>query len=107
MEQAVLATLIQNNDQYASIAELIEETDFLHPAHRIIFRSIAELATSHQPFDVITLAEWLMKPKLLDEVGGLRYLGALNKVITKNIDISTYARHIHDAACLWALQDKK
>ncbi|MFQ5643579.1 MAG: DnaB-like helicase N-terminal domain-containing protein [Thiogranum sp.] len=106
MERAVLGALIRNNDQFTGISALISEADFLHPAHRIIFRSIVELAAGGYPFDVIAVTEWLDKHQLLDEAGGLRFVGLLNVAMPTSPDINACVRQIHNAARLRAMKDE-
>jgi len=98
LEQMFLADLIQDNDQFAIIAPLILESDFSIPAHGVIFRAIADLATCYHPYDVVTVAEWLEQHLLLNEIGGLPVIGGLNVVVPLGVDIRSSALHIRDAA---------
>ena len=58
-EQAVLGGLMLDNRAWEQIADLITEVDFYRRDHRLIFRSIANLEATEQPFDVVTLSEQL------------------------------------------------
>jgi len=41
------------------LADRLDESDFYRNDHRLLFRAIRRLAENSQPFDLLTLAEWL------------------------------------------------
>lgn len=69
----------------------IREQDFYRHDHRLIWRAIGSLAESGKPFDTITAAEWLSEYKLLDDAGGLEYLGRLVRETPSAANASSYA----------------
>src|SRR5574343_252522 len=77
-EQAVLGSLMMDNNTWDVIADLITANDFYRPNHRLIFNAIGLLAATNQPFDLITLSEELKKSRDLDRVGGIPYLNLLS-----------------------------
>ncbi|WP_394298302.1 DnaB-like helicase N-terminal domain-containing protein [Pseudomonas amygdali] len=54
-EQAVLGGLMLDNESWDLIADRIKADDFFRAEHRLIFQSIAALAESSRPFDVVTV----------------------------------------------------
>lgn len=76
-EASVLGGLLLSNEAWDQIADRIKEEDFYYRNHRLIFRALRALADSDQPRDVVTVAEWLSKRGLLEEIGDLAYLGQL------------------------------
>ena len=64
-EQAVLGGLMLDNASWDTVADHVSEEDFYRRNHRLIFRAIAELAEKNDPFDAVTLSEWLDQNQLL------------------------------------------
>ena len=99
-EQAVLGGVMLENTAWERVAELVSETDFYRHDHRLIFRALVRLAGRNQPFDAVTLAEDLDREGLIDQVGGLAYLGQLAKNTPSAANISSYAQIIRERATM-------
>ena len=76
-EQAVLGGLLLDNQAWERIADRVVEEDFYRRDHRLVYRAIRVLLDGDQPADAVTVAEWLSSNKLLEDAGGLEYLGRL------------------------------
>lgn len=90
-ERSVLGGLMLDNTAWDSVADRIGEDDFYLRRHRLIFRGIAKLADQNEPFDAITLSEWLDQNDLLNDVGGLAALGQLAQDTPSAANIQSYA----------------
>ncbi|MGD8311358.1 MAG: replicative DNA helicase [Gammaproteobacteria bacterium] len=90
-EQAVLGGLMLDNHSWDAVADRVAEEDFYRRNHRLIFRGIAQLADRNDPFDAITLSEWLEQNRLLEEIGGLAALGKLAQDTPSAANIQAYA----------------
>ena len=99
-EQAVLGGVMLDNMAWERVSELLSESDFYRHDHRMIFKALVRLASRNQPFDVVTLAEDLDKEGLIDQVGGLAYLGQLAKNTPSVANISAYAQIIRERSTL-------
>ena len=99
-EQAVLGGVMLENTAWERVAEAVGEGDFYRHDHRLIFRAMVRLAGRNQPFDVVTLAEDLDREGLIDQVGGLAYLGQLAKNTPSAANIGAYAQIIRERATL-------
>jgi len=99
-EQAVLGGVMLENTTWERVVELLSEGDFYRHDHRLIFRALASLAARNQPFDVVTLAEELDREGLIDQVGGLAYLGQLAKNTPSVANISAYTTIIRERSTL-------
>ena len=97
-EQAVLGGVMLDNTAWERVSELVSESDFYRHDHRLIFRSLVSMAALNQPFDVVTLAEHLDREGLIDQVGGLAYLGQLAKNTPSAANIGAYAQIIRERA---------
>jgi len=99
-EQSVLGGLMLDNRAWDIIADRVSEEDFYRKDHRLIFRSIAQLAEESQPLDWITLSEWLKQRSELDNAGGTSYLGTLAKDTPSAANIRAYADIVREKSVL-------
>jgi len=99
-EQSVLGGLMLDNQTWDSVADKVSEEDFYRKDHKLIFRTIAQLAEKQDPFDVITLSEALETTGELKDVGGLAYLGTLAKDTPSAANIVAYANIVRDRSVL-------
>ncbi|HIF52198.1 MAG TPA: replicative DNA helicase [Thiotrichaceae bacterium] len=90
-EQAVLGGAFLDKEAWDKVVERVRQEDFYRKDHRIIFRAISELSEDGQPYDIVTVAEWLENHQLLDEAGGMRNLAALAENTPSASNISAYA----------------
>src|SRR5690606_2104290 len=74
--------------------------DFYRHDHRLVFRAIESLAESDRPCDAVTISEWLEKQNLLEEAGGLVYIGALAKDSPGAANIKAYADIVRERSVL-------
>jgi replicative DNA helicase len=99
-EQSVLGGLLLSADGWDVVAESVAAGDFYRPAHRLIFRQIAQLAEASEPVDTITLADKLEARGELDSVGGLAYLMELADRTPSVSNIRAYAEVVRERARL-------
>lgn len=99
-EQSVLGGLMLDNQTWDSVADKVIEEDFYRRDHKLIFRTIAQLAEKQDPFDVITLSESLDSIGELQNAGGLAYLGTLVKDTPSAANIVAYANIVRDRSVL-------
>lgn len=90
-EQAVLGGLFLDAETWVKVAGLLREDDFYRRDHRIIFNAISQLDSQGNPFDLVTVAEWLENNHQLDDAGGLSYLTALADNTPGASNIAAYA----------------
>ncbi|WP_010220538.1 replicative DNA helicase [Pseudomonas syringae group genomosp. 3] len=96
-EQAVLGGLMLDNESWDLIADRIKADDFYRAEHRLIFQSIATLAESNRPFDVVTVSDSIAA---IDAAGGLAYLSELAKNTPSVANIKAYADTVSNRAHL-------
>ena len=99
-EQSVLGGLLLDNSAWDQVADCISDQDFYRHDHRLIFDAIRALTAENQPFDVITLSEWLKKNNKLEEVGGLAFLANLVKETPSAANIKAYANIVRERSML-------
>jgi replicative DNA helicase len=99
-EQAVLGGLMLDNGAWDQIADRVSEDDFYVADHRAVFRAVRELADKGQPFDVITLSDWLKQRKSLSDPNALAYLGELARDTPSAANIRAYADIVREKSIL-------
>ena len=90
-EQSVLGGIMLDNAAWDGVADQLIEDDFYRREHRLIFRAIVDLAAKSQPFDAITISDWLTANNLLDQAGDLAYIGRLANDTPSAAAVSAYA----------------
>ena len=99
-EQSVLGALMLDGSCFEKIEGKIIPEDFYNSHHSIIFRAIVRMNSDQNPVDVLTMAEFLENQKrrgkkgdenLLDEIGGLSYLGLLVRDTPSAANIRAYS----------------
>ena len=99
-EQAVLGGLMLDNLYWDKVVELLKESDFYRPNHRLIFHAMENLSRRSQPFDVLTLTEFLKTAGELEQVGGDVYLFELAKNTPTVSNVVAYAEIVRERAIL-------
>ena len=93
-EKAVLGGIMLKNDAWDLVAVKVQEEDFHHNEHRLIFRTIKNLQDLGQPIDVITVQDTIDGNgdlSLLADKGGKDYLIELAKGTPSVANIESYA----------------
>lgn len=98
-EQSSLGAVFQLRDAYDEISFLSED-DFYNRENRIVYLAIQGLANQNKPFDIVTVSEWLEDNKLLDEAGGMFYLGQLADNTPSASNAKSYAEIVKKRSLL-------
>ena len=99
-EQAVLGGLMLDNSAWERVADRLVEEDFYRQDHRLLFRAMAELSSNDQPFDAVTLAEWLQARGKLEQAGGLAYLATLARDTPTAANVRAYADIVRERSVM-------
>jgi len=99
-EQSLIGGLMLDNQTWDTVADKVGEGDFYRREHRLIFGAIRDLAARDQPFDVVTLAEWLERTGQLEDAGGLPYLGIIATGTPSAANVKAYAKIVRERSVL-------
>ena len=80
-EQAVLGSLLLDREAIIKVADSLKPQDFYHKNHKMIYEAILHLYENQEPADLINVSNRLKSLKLLEEVGGMRFLTSLVNVV--------------------------
>jgi replicative DNA helicase len=89
-----------DNRMWDAIADRLVANDFYRRDHQLIFEAIAELAARGEPFDAVTLSEWLERKGLADQTGGLAYLAGLVRETPSAANVRAYAEIVRERSTL-------
>jgi replicative DNA helicase len=99
-EQSVLGGLMLDSAAWDQVADRVNADDFYRNDHRLIFEAVAGLIERNQPCDAVTLAGHLESQGVLDQVGGLSYLGSLARDTPTAANIRAYADIVRERSVL-------
>src|ERR1700678_3626246 len=99
-EQSVLGGLMLDSAACDKVADRVLAEDFYRNDHRLIFEAVAGLIERNQPCDAVTLSGHLESQGLLDQVGGLSYLGSLARDTPTAANIRAYADIVRERSVL-------
>ena len=95
-EQALLGSIMVNNDIIDEISTIINSTIFYDPAHIKIYEVIENLNNKGMIANPITLKNFFEKDNMLDEVGGTEYLVKLTRFSSSTKQAIDYAKVVHE-----------
>lgn len=99
-EQSLLGAILIDQEAMIKIGDAVRPEDFYKDSHRILFDTMAELFTRHQPIDLLTLGNRLEEKGVLKQIGGRTTLVELTNIVTTSAHISNYAEIIVKKAAL-------
>src|SRR6202045_2605188 len=99
-EQSVLGGLMLDSAAWDQVADRVRAEDFYRNDHRLIFEAVAGLIERNQPCDAVTLSGHLESQGVLDQVGGLAYLGSLARDTPTAANIRAYADIVRERSVL-------
>ena len=95
-EQALLGSVLVNNDIIDEISNIINANTFYDPAHVKIYEVIESLNNKGMIANPITLKNFFEKDNMLNEVGGTEYLVKLTRFSGSTKQAVDYAKIIHE-----------
>jgi replicative DNA helicase len=95
-EQALLGSVLVNNDIIDEISTIVNSSIFYDPAHVKIYEVIESLNNKGMIANPITLKNYFEKDNMLNEVGGTEYLVKLTRFSGSAKQAVDYAKIIHE-----------
>ena len=95
-EQALLGSILVNNDIIDEVSTIVSSTVFYDPAHIKIYEVIESLNNKGMIANPITLKNYFEKDNMLNEVGGTEYLVKLTRFSSSSKQAIDYAKIIHE-----------
>ena len=95
-EQALLGSILVNNDILDELSNIINSLKFFDPIHRRIYEVIESLNSKGMIANPITLKNYFENNNNLNEIGGIDYLVKLTRYSSSIKQAIDYAKVIHE-----------
>ncbi len=102
-EQAVLGSIMLRKDGLQEVEDIITPYSFYAEKHKIIFQAMLDLASKNEPIDMLSLSTKLKEQKLLEFIGGNKYLAELVNLVPSSANIKHYAEIVQKKYVLRSL----
>ncbi len=99
-EQAILGSMLLEEEAIVQAAELLDDGVFYKDSHRKIFATVVSLYRENTPVDLVTLTDALKQRNLLETIGGASYLTTLTSVVPTAANAQYYCRIVKQKAIL-------
>ncbi|MDO8584823.1 MAG: DnaB-like helicase N-terminal domain-containing protein, partial [bacterium] len=93
-EKALLGSVMLRPDGLSDIQDVIVEAAFYSGRHRLIWKTMVELAGKHIPIDLLSLSSRLTEKSEIEAVGGASYLAELTASVPSSTNLKHYAEII-------------
>jgi replicative DNA helicase len=90
-EMALLGSIMLRQDVLYEVIDIISPISFYFDKHKVIFETMLELFTKHQPIDILSLSTRLKEKDLLERIGGTSYLADLSSSVPSSANAKHYA----------------
>src|SRR3989338_6019209 len=90
-EQAVLGSIMLRKDAIHEVEDIVSPDSFYVEKHKMIFKAMLDLSLKNEPIDMLSLSTKLREQKLLDAVGGNKYLAEIVNLVPSSINVKHYA----------------
>jgi replicative DNA helicase len=98
-ERSVLGSCLRDNNVIDDLVQVIRPDNFYLDAHQKIFQTMLTLREDRShPVDLVTLAELLKQQKMIEEIGGYKYLAELWDAAPTAANAVYYAKIVRDKA---------
>jgi len=91
-----LGAILIDKDAIVDIAVLLRPEMFYSENNGSVFEAMVTLYENRDPIDVLTVADWLKKAKLLDRIGGKSYLSELSNEVPVASHVGKYAQIVRE-----------
>lgn len=99
-EQALLGSILIDQESITRIADIVSPDDFYKSAHQKIMQAMNDLFSQSQPIDIVSLSNKLSEMKELKNIGGRSYLVSLANIVPTASNAQNYAEIIQKKSTL-------
>src|SRR3989338_9842979 len=90
-EMALLGSIMLRPDAIYEVIDIVTPQSFYFDKHALIFETMLELFSKHQPIDILSLSSRLKEKDLLERVGGTTFLTELSSIVPSSANVKHYA----------------
>jgi replicative DNA helicase len=104
-EQAVLGSIMLRKEAMHEVEDMVSADSFYVEKHKHIFQAMLELSTMNEPIDMLSLSTKLNEKKMLERVGGNKYLAEIVNSVPSSTNVKHYADIVQKKYVLRSLID--
>jgi replicative DNA helicase len=97
-EKSVLGALLIDPSACATVAPILEPSDFYLQKNSWVYEAIRDLHRHGRPLDLTTIADEIERRGRLEDIGGIAYLTGLTTVTPSALHAEEYARIVGEKA---------
>lgn len=99
-EAGIISAMFKDREVIQDIVQLVRDTDFYKPENAILFKAILEIDESGQSVDLVTMTNKLRKENLLENAGGVFYLGQIAAAPSTVYNVKQYAKIVQEKSTM-------
>jgi replicative DNA helicase len=92
LERLVIGAMIVQPTCHETVFAITDEECFEKSSHRIVFRTIATMRRDGLQVDIATIADYMVKKRTLDDIGGAYELAKLTNEVASTAHIETWCK---------------
>src|SRR3954463_16604010 len=99
-EMCLIASMMLDKEMVGQVVQIVDRDAFYQADHQILFDILVKLYEQNRPIDAVIVREELLKRQLLEEVGGVAYLGQILNSVPSSAHGAHYAGIVREKALL-------
>ena len=99
-EQAVIGSMLTDNDAVVASSEVLKDTDFYREDNRLIYEAMMNLYAKAEPIDILTVKAELESMGKFEQVGGFEYLAELPEKVPTTANATKYIKIVEEKSML-------
>src|SRR4051812_18502937 len=99
-EMCLIAAMMLDKEMVGQVVQIVDRDAFYQADHQILFDILVKLYEQNRPIDAVIVREELLKRQLLEEVGGVAYLGQILNSVPSSAHGAHYAGIVREKALL-------
>lgn len=99
-EKAVLGSIMLRPGALQEIDDFMTDDAFYADKHRLIFKTMTELAHKGEPIDMVSVSAKLKDKKEIERAGGSAYLAELTGIVPSSTNVKHYAEIVYRKSIL-------
>jgi replicative DNA helicase len=99
-EKCLVASMMLDKECIGQVVQIVDRDAFYQADHQILWDLLVKLYEQNRSIDAVLVREELLKRQLLDEIGGVAYLGEILNCVPSSAHATHYAGIVREKALL-------
>ena len=98
LEASLLGGILIEPETAYTVMGILQPDDYYRTSHRLVYQAVLALMQKNQPFDMMSVEQYLRESGQLEEVGGPGALGDLTRSVSSAANAEYHAQIVKDKA---------